>query len=331
MGTISKIKAPDGTTYNIDAVTVNGKTVAVNVPSNAIFTDTTYSAGTGLEFDENNTTKLKHTNSITAGTIGSTSDTSSDDDDYFNVPYISYDKTGHIIGGGMHRHTIGRNIFVNNKQNATNTLTGNLTISKSSPAINIKATDMKLDTSSTNDGDGSIYLEMLGSNGSMIGLVSSSLWEDIGSSHCGFQATNKKTNGTTTTESMGVWSHKDGSSTYDFSGEEMRTSFSIQTPLSTETYGSGTYQRCYGKVVQIRITGTKGGSLPTVASGIRPPSTYYNPAIILGTGDKWYKGWIGITSAGAITARAVLSGTTATEVTNNSDYTIYGTITYIIS
>ena len=34
-----------------NAKTVNGHTVAINVPSNAVFTDTTYSAGTGISFD----------------------------------------------------------------------------------------------------------------------------------------------------------------------------------------------------------------------------------------------------------------------------------------
>ena len=41
MADVSKITLPDGSTYNIDAVTVNGHTVNANVPANAIFTDTT--------------------------------------------------------------------------------------------------------------------------------------------------------------------------------------------------------------------------------------------------------------------------------------------------
>lgn len=324
MGTISKIKAPNGTTYNIDAVKVNGKTVSSNVPSNAKFTDTTYSAGTNLELDG---TKLKHTNSITAGTIGQTTDTS---DSYFYVPYIKYDARGHITSTSSSIHYVDGDDFV--KTNGFDvSMTGNLTISKSTPTFNIKSSDMKLDTSSTNNGNSTIYLEMLGSDETTIGSIKSSLTSYDGSSSLQLTSWNKKTNGTRIGGIMEILSNKDGSSTYSFNSESMRTAFSIQASLSTETYGSGTYQRCYGKVVQIRITGTKGGSLPTVASGIRPPSTYYNPAIILGTGNKWYKGWIGITSAGKITARAVLSGTTATEVTNNSNYTIYGTITYIIS
>lgn len=46
MSDISKITTPDGTTYNIkDAsarTALNGHTVGTNVPSNAVFSDTTY-------------------------------------------------------------------------------------------------------------------------------------------------------------------------------------------------------------------------------------------------------------------------------------------------
>lgn len=42
MANISKIELPNGTTYDINAATVNGHTVGKDVPSNAVFTDTTY-------------------------------------------------------------------------------------------------------------------------------------------------------------------------------------------------------------------------------------------------------------------------------------------------
>lgn len=45
MATINSIKLPSGTTYDIDAKTVSGKTVATNVPSGAVFTDTKNTAG----------------------------------------------------------------------------------------------------------------------------------------------------------------------------------------------------------------------------------------------------------------------------------------------
>jgi hypothetical protein len=40
MSYISQIKLPNNTTYDINSKTVNGHTVASDVPSNAVFTDT---------------------------------------------------------------------------------------------------------------------------------------------------------------------------------------------------------------------------------------------------------------------------------------------------
>ena len=42
MANISQIKLPNNTTYDINAKTVEGHTVKKDVPSNAVFTDTTY-------------------------------------------------------------------------------------------------------------------------------------------------------------------------------------------------------------------------------------------------------------------------------------------------
>ena len=77
-------------------------TIQSNVPQNAVFTDTKYSAGTGLSL---NGTTFNHSNSITAGTIGSSSATSSTDRTIV-IPYITYDAQGHIIASGTHTHTL---------------------------------------------------------------------------------------------------------------------------------------------------------------------------------------------------------------------------------
>ena len=47
-----------------DAATVSGYTVGKNVPSDAVFTDTTYSNGTGITIGSGNV--INHTNSVTA-------------------------------------------------------------------------------------------------------------------------------------------------------------------------------------------------------------------------------------------------------------------------
>lgn len=64
------------------------------VPSDAVFTDTTYSAGTGLSLSG---TTINHTSSITAGNAGDSGNTRTlNHGGTFVVPYISYNSTGHI-------------------------------------------------------------------------------------------------------------------------------------------------------------------------------------------------------------------------------------------
>ena len=83
-------------TNNINANTING----VVVGSTPQFTDTTYTAGTGLTLTNG---QFKHSNSVTAGTAGTSSATSGST---LAVPYITYDAQGHITGSGTHTHTI---------------------------------------------------------------------------------------------------------------------------------------------------------------------------------------------------------------------------------
>ena len=62
--------------------------------------DTTYSAGTGLSLSG---TTFNHSNSVTAGTAGTSSATSGST---LAVPYITYDAQGHITATGTHTHTV---------------------------------------------------------------------------------------------------------------------------------------------------------------------------------------------------------------------------------
>lgn len=68
------------------------------VPSNAVFTDTTYSSGNGITIDSNR--KINHSNSaITAKTAyGSTATTASANGGSITVTDIKYDAYGHITG-----------------------------------------------------------------------------------------------------------------------------------------------------------------------------------------------------------------------------------------
>jgi len=91
--------------YGIDILNppkVNSHTVDSDVPANAVFTDTTYSAGTGLS---KSGTTFNHSNSVTAGTAGTSSATSGTNT--LAVPYVTYDAQGHVTASGTHTHTIG--------------------------------------------------------------------------------------------------------------------------------------------------------------------------------------------------------------------------------
>lgn len=76
-------------------------TIEADVPSDAKFTDTTYSAGTGLSLSG---TTINHSNSVTAGTIGTSSDSTGART--ISIPYATYDAQGHITNKGTHTHTI---------------------------------------------------------------------------------------------------------------------------------------------------------------------------------------------------------------------------------
>ena len=65
-----------------------------------ITTGNTYTQGTGISI-VNNT--INHSNSITAGTVGTSSATSGST---LAVPYINYDSEGHITSKGTHIHTV---------------------------------------------------------------------------------------------------------------------------------------------------------------------------------------------------------------------------------
>ena len=105
-------------------------TIAKSVPANAVFTDTKYTAGTGLSLSG---TTLNHASSITAGTAGTKSATSGAT---LAVPYVTYNASGHVTAAGTHTHTITGFAATSHNQasNTINTLTG-YTKAKASAAI----------------------------------------------------------------------------------------------------------------------------------------------------------------------------------------------------
>ena len=71
-----------------------------SVPSDAKFTDTTYSAGSGLSLSG---TTFNHSSTVTAGTAGTSSATSGST---IAIPYVTVNATGHVTGYGTHTHTV---------------------------------------------------------------------------------------------------------------------------------------------------------------------------------------------------------------------------------
>lgn len=86
------------TTGDGNAVTsITASNGALNVQKSTTFIHT---AGTGLS---KSGSTLNHSNSITAGTVGTSSNTSGVT---IAVPYATYDAQGHITGKGTHTHTV---------------------------------------------------------------------------------------------------------------------------------------------------------------------------------------------------------------------------------
>lgn len=97
----AKVTATEFNGTATNANKVNNHTVESDVPANAKFTDTTYTANTGIKLSG---TVFQHTNSITAGTVGTSSATNGTT---VEIPYVTYDAQGHITASGVHNHTLG--------------------------------------------------------------------------------------------------------------------------------------------------------------------------------------------------------------------------------
>lgn len=113
MADISKITLPNNNSYTIKDdsavanITRSGTTFTATRRNGTTFTftqqdsDTTYSAGSGLSLSG---TTFNHTNSITAGTVGTSSATNGTT---LEIPYVTYDAQGHITASGIHNHSLG--------------------------------------------------------------------------------------------------------------------------------------------------------------------------------------------------------------------------------
>lgn len=83
-----------------------GYTIAKSVPSDAKFTDTTYSAGTGLSLSG---TTFNHKNSVTAATAQGDASKTLTFGGTFTIPTVTYDAQGHITAKGTTTMTMPAN------------------------------------------------------------------------------------------------------------------------------------------------------------------------------------------------------------------------------
>lgn len=113
VGTITSVETTAGAHSAIDvssgAANFNVPTKTSHLTNDSGFTTNTgtiteVTAGSGLSGGgTSGAVTLNHSNSVTAGTIGSSSETSGAT---VSIPYATYDSNGHITGKGTHTHTI---------------------------------------------------------------------------------------------------------------------------------------------------------------------------------------------------------------------------------
>ena len=156
-------------------------------------------------------------------------------------------------------------------------------------------------------------------------------------------AKNKTTSGTEITNSLYAGVKKDGTRvvklgdgdcTFIFGtngAANLRSAINAQAVLSTNVTTTGTdgfYVRKYGNVIQIEGKEVAANKIGTVPSGYRPGTTVYVPCVIQGESNKWYFGFLGITTAGVITVH-YLNGTT-NSTTTSSSYHVWVSGSYIV-
>ena len=298
----------DGTPIEINVSTINGFTVNKNVPADAVFSDTTYTAGTGLSLINNT---FSHSNSITPGTIGSSTDTSGLVN--LHVPYVNFDAQGHITGGGNRIHTVTGFI-----QKTGGVVTGN---------INRKNSNVTIGTTSNNgvvSGNEDGCYDCTDSNDEYYGRFCGRASDD-GSVTAFIEARNMKTDGSFVSNRLSIGVKKDGTRTFSVSDpSKFREDLNLQKEITTETSSTGNNGfslKRYGKVVSIQGIGVTANNRGTLPSGWRPEELTRIPCVVF-NGSNYYYGWLALNNSnGAITVH-YLNGT-SDETTTSASYSIH--------
>lgn len=96
--------AADAKTDTLTLVAGSNVTITPDATNDQITiaaSDTTYTADAGITLDG---TVFKHTNSVSGGTVGPTTDTAGAT---LSVPYVTYDSQGHVTASGTRTHNVG--------------------------------------------------------------------------------------------------------------------------------------------------------------------------------------------------------------------------------
>ncbi len=328
MGTISQITI-EGMVIQLDAKKVNGFNVEKDVPSNALFTDTTYNVGAGLEIQNSQTQSeynlnytIGHSNNIFSGTAGTSSSTSSPT---ISVPYLNYDSEGHIISVGNRTHT-----FTGFVSNSGGTFTGDILRQNSAITLN-----------TTNNGVNETVFASCGkthdSNNLEFAKLNVEAFEN-GDIDIYLKADNKTVGGVSTTGNSLLGVHKDGTRYYYNSsikhGTILAEDVNAQEKIITKEYNSasGRYGKRYGNVVFIYFDSMLAYAPENLPTDLRPNETVRFPVTVRNNvSDTYYKGYVELYSSGFI-AIYYINGTIRYRIDDSSTsrHSITGSGSYII-
>ena len=192
------------------------------VPSDAKFTDTTYSAGAGLSLSG---TTFNHKNSVTAGTAQGDASKTLTFGGTFTIPTITYDAQGHITGKGTTTMTMPAN--PNTDTHWTTGITAGATGTTSNSATTNGNTFIKIKDNSTHRGQ----IKLVGSGATSV------------SSNAEGVITISSTDNNTTYGSMSVDEGTTGTATTNrvLTAANLKGIINAHAPTKTGSGASGTW------------------------------------------------------------------------------------------
>lgn len=243
--TTGQVVVTNGTTGGVQS---SGYTIGKSVPSDAVFTDTTYSAGTGLSLSG---TTFNHSNNITAGTIsdgGSTRTLAFGGT--FKIPSVTYDAQGHITSTNTTTLTMPSAYSL---PVATNDTLGGVkpwfshTAASTGPTTGSNATAIAVNAITTTSGK--YYAVESDSNGRLfVNVPWNNTWTQLSTTAAGYVGTKLPGNTTTFLRGDGTWNIP----SYPVTSVASKTG---AVTLGTLTIGDKTYNGSTNTTIEIADLG----------------------------------------------------------------------------